>query len=153
MGHTSTWLFTLTANSAGVYMLKLCSPGPHKPVYFLRRLRAFDISTNVLLLFYRATIESVRYMAYANLSVHSKSQLQRTTSTKIIGCGRFPSLQEIFEQALVPQARRICSDARLVMERSRVRVPVGAEGEFCSPASTFSADSYFGIRSTSMLAQ
>ena len=87
-------------------MLKLCSPGPHKRVYFLRRLRAFDISTNILLLFYRATIESIRYIAYANLSVHSKSQLQRTTSTKIIGCGRFPSLQEIFEQALSPTSTK-----------------------------------------------
>ena len=28
LGHTSIWVFTLTANSAGVYMLKLCVPGP-----------------------------------------------------------------------------------------------------------------------------
>ena len=33
-------------------------------------------------------------------------------------------------------------------ERSRVRVPAGAEGECSSPGSTFCADSYFGIRST-----
>ena len=36
----------------------------------------------------------------------------------------------------------------LVIERSKVRVPAGAAGEFSSPAgSTFCADSYFGIRS------
>ena len=35
-----------------------------------------------------------------------------------------------------------------VIERSQVRVPAGAAGEFSSPGSTFCADSYFGIRST-----
>ena len=33
-------------------------------------------------------------------------------------------------------------------ERSRVRIPAGAAGEFSSPGSTFFADSYFGICST-----
>ena len=32
-----------------------------------------------------------------------------------------------------------------MIERSRVRVPSGAAGEFSSPGSTFSADSYFGF--------
>ena len=40
-----------------------------------------------------------------------------------------------------------------MIERSRVRVPVGPVGEFSSPGSTFCADSYFGIRSTSVLPQ
>ena len=38
-------------------------------------------------------------------------------------------------------------------ERSRVRIPAGAAGEFSSPGSTFFADSYFGIRSTPVLPQ
>ena len=33
-------------------------------------------------------------------------------------------------------------------ERSGVRVPAGAAGEFSSPGSNFCADFYFGIRST-----
>ena len=41
----------------------------------------------------------------------------------------------------------------LVIERSLVRVPAGAAGEFSSPGSTFCADSYFGIRSTPLLLQ
>ena len=41
----------------------------------------------------------------------------------------------------------------LVIERSRVRIPAGAAGEFSSPGSTFCADSYFGIRSTPVLPQ
>ena len=32
-----------------------------------------------------------------------------------------------------------------MIERSRVRVPAGAAGEFPSPGSTFCVDSYFGI--------
>ena len=39
-------------------------------------------------------------------------------------------------------------------ERSRVRIPAGAAGEFIYlPGSTFCADSYFGIRSTPVLPQ
>ena len=38
-----------------------------------------------------------------------------------------------------------------MIERSRVRIPAGAAGEFSSPGSTFCADSYFGIRSTRVL--
>ena len=40
-----------------------------------------------------------------------------------------------------------------MIERSRVRIPAGAAGEFSSPGSTFYADSYFGIRSTPVLPQ
>ena len=40
-----------------------------------------------------------------------------------------------------------------MIERSRVRIPAGATGEFSSPWSTFCADSYFGIRSTLALPQ
>ena len=40
-----------------------------------------------------------------------------------------------------------------MIERSLVRIPEGAAGEFSSPGSTFCADSYFGIRSTPVLPQ
>ena len=40
-----------------------------------------------------------------------------------------------------------------MIERSRVRIPAGAAGEFSSPGSTFCADSYFGICSTPVLPQ
>ena len=40
-----------------------------------------------------------------------------------------------------------------MIERSRVRIPAGAAGEFSSPGSTFCADSYFGVRSTPVLPQ
>ena len=40
-----------------------------------------------------------------------------------------------------------------MIERSQVRIPAGAAGEFPSPGSSFSADPYFGIRSTPVLPQ
>ena len=40
-----------------------------------------------------------------------------------------------------------------MVERSQVQIPAGAAGEFSSPGSTFCADSYFGIRFTSVLPQ
>ena len=42
---------------------------------------------------------------------------------------------------------------RLVIERSRIRVPAGVMGEFYSPGSTFCADSYFGISFIPVLPQ
>ena len=42
---------------------------------------------------------------------------------------------------------------KLMIKRSWVQVPAGAVGEFSSPESTFSADSYFGIHSIPMLPQ
>ena len=38
-----------------------------------------------------------------------------------------------------------------MIERSRVRIPARAAGEYSSPGSTFCADSYYGIRSTPVL--
>ena len=38
-------------------------------------------------------------------------------------------------------------------ERSRVRIPAGAAGEFSSPGSTICADSYFSIHYTPVLPQ
>ena len=40
-----------------------------------------------------------------------------------------------------------------MIERSRVRVPAGAAGEFSSPGSTFCADSYFGTPSVTAVAR
>ena len=40
-----------------------------------------------------------------------------------------------------------------MIERSWVRIPAGAAGEFSTPGSTFCADSYFSIHSTPMLPQ
>ena len=70
--------------SWSVLVEAVCSRA-QKCLNFLQRLRAFGVSTNILLLFYHATIESmIRYgitSFYGNLSVKSKSQLLHITGT------------------------------------------------------------------------
>ena len=64
---------------------------------------------------------------YGNLSVQSKSQLLHITSTssKLVGCTLSPSLQAIFEQTLVWQAQKICSDATYVLHPEYQLLPSG----------------------------
>ena len=52
-----------------------------------------------------------------NQSVPSKSWLLHTTSTssKIGGCTLSPSLQEMFQQTLIRQAQKVCSDPTHVL--------------------------------------
>ena len=84
-----------------------------------RSIEAF--STNILLFFYRAAVESlIKYgikSFYGNLSVQFKPQLMSITitSSRIVGCTFSLSLLEILEQTLVRQAQKICSDATHVL--------------------------------------
>ena len=78
-------------------------------MHFLRRLRVHGVATNIMLLFYRANMESViRYGIttwFGNLSVTLKSQLQNLVKRagKIIGMQPPCSLQEIFDQTVRKQ--------------------------------------------------
>ena len=69
LGYASIWVFTLTANSAAAYMLKRRNVST-----FSSDSEHFGVSTNILLLFYHATIESlIRYgivSFYGNLSMY-----------------------------------------------------------------------------------
>ena len=84
-------IFTLTANWQQTQLECTCSRA-QKRLCFLWRLGALGVSTNLLLLFYRATTESlIRYgitSVYGNQSVQSKSQFLHITSTssKTVGC-------------------------------------------------------------------
>ena len=77
--------------SWSVHFEAVCSRA-QKRLCFLWRLGALGVSTNLLLLFYRATTESlIRYgitSVYGNQSVQSKSQFLHITSTssKTVGC-------------------------------------------------------------------
>ena len=125
LSHTSTWVFTLTANSAGVYM-QLCAPGPRNVSTY------FGVSTNILLLFYRATIEIVIRSGitsfYGNLSVHSKITIPAHREHFFKNSRPYslsPSLQKVFEQTLVRQAQKICSDATEVLHSECQLLPSG----------------------------
>ena len=61
-----------------------------------------------------------------NQSVQSKSQLRITsTSSKTVGHTLSPSLQEMFEQSLVRQAQKVCSDAKHVLHSEYQLLPSG----------------------------
>ena len=84
-------------------------------LYFLRQLRKFKVSQQVLLQFYRAAIESVLTFSistwYGSTSHQERNELDRIvdTASKIIGC-HVPSLQVIYEKRLLRRASHIVSD-------------------------------------------
>ena len=98
-----------------VHVEAVCS-WAQKHLYFLQWLRAFSISTNILLLFYCATIGSMIRSGITsfceNLSVQSRSQLLRivSTSTKIVGC-TLSFTPGSLQQTIVWQAQEVCFDA------------------------------------------
>jgi len=110
----------------------------HQRLYFLRRLRVFGVGKSIMLIFYRATIESVlRYGItswFGNLSVKSKTQLFNLVKTagKIMGTAPPLNPQELFDQATTRQAKNIISDTNhalflefeLLTSGKRYRVPM-----------------------------
>ena len=84
-----------------------CCAKIHQRLHFLRRLRLFGVSVNIMLIFYRASIESIlRYGIaswFGNLTVKYKSQIARLAKMagKIMGMSSPPiTPQAIFEQAV-----------------------------------------------------
>ena len=109
-----------------------CCAKIHQRLHFLRRLRLFGVSTNIMLIFYRASIESImRYGItswFGNLTVKFKSEITRLAKTagKIMGMSSPPStLQNIFDQAVLRQARNIISDHAHVLNCEYVLMRTG----------------------------
>ena len=100
-------------------------------LYFLRRLRAFGVDQKFMLLFYHAVLESImRYGItawYGNLTVQSKSQIARLVQTamKIMGVKKHPSLQNIYEQSIIRQAKTIVSDPTHILHPELQLLPSG----------------------------
>ena len=98
----------------------------------------------VMLLFYRAVVESVlRYAItvwFGNLTVKVKSQITRLTHSalKVVGVREYPTLQVIYEESVLRQARRIIEDPthflhseyELLPSGRRYRVPVKSKKRF-----------------------
>ena len=84
-----------------------------------------------MLIFYRAVLESlVRFgitVWFGNLSVQLRSKLLRLVQTagKIIGVRQLPSLQSIYEQATLKQAKKIVNDVTRVLNGEFVLLPSG----------------------------
>lgn len=104
----------------------------------------FGIQQKVMLLFYHAVIESIfRYAIsvwFGNLTVKLKSQINRLalSALKVMGVREHPTIQAIFEDTVLRQARKIIEDPshvlnseyKLLPSGRRYRIPVKNEKRF-----------------------
>ena len=104
----------------------------HQRLHFLRRLRLFGVCRNIMLIFYRASIESiVRYSItswFGNLSVKYKSEILRLVKMagKIMGMSTPPITPQVtFEQSTIEQAKKIVSDPSHVLYPEYRLLPSG----------------------------
>jgi len=90
-------------------------------VHFLRRLRLFGVSSNIMLIFYKATIKSIlRYgivVWFGSLTVKLRAQINNLVKVagKIMGTQTISSLQDIFEHCTLQQANKILLDSSHVL--------------------------------------
>ena len=108
----------------------------HQRLHFFRRLRLFGVSKNIMLIFYRASIESIlRYGItswFGNLTVKYKSEILRLAKMagKIMGMSAPPiTPQVIFEQATIGQVKKIVSDPSHVLYPEYRLMPSGRRYE------------------------
>ena len=78
----------------------------------MRRLRLYGVSSHIMMIFYRAIVESIlRYGIsswFGNLTVKLKSKLAsiHKTAMKIIGRKDYEPIQSIYEQAVRKKQRK-----------------------------------------------
>lgn len=100
-------------------------------LHFLRRLRVHGVAKSVMLLFFRTCIESVlRYGITSwcgNLSVKLKTQINNLLKRagKIMGTPPPLSLQEVLEETMIKQSRRIANDPTHVLSNQYELLPSG----------------------------
>ena len=84
-------------------------------LYFLRWLRSFGLSTQIILNFYKAVIESVLTFSttvwFGSITVKEKLRLNRVvnTASQIIG-SPLPSLESLYQQRLLRRAGLVSQD-------------------------------------------
>ena len=106
--------------SWGTQVANVCAK-IHQRLHFLRRLRVFGVCKNIMLIFYRAAIESIlRYGItswFGNLSVKSRAEISSLVKTagKIMGITPPLNPQDLFEQATIRQANAILTDSSHVL--------------------------------------
>ena len=85
-------------------------------LYFLRRLRSFGLTTQIMLTFYRAAVESVLTFSiivwFGSITVKEKLILNRVVKTAFRIIGRdIPSLESLYQQRLLGRATLISHDS------------------------------------------
>jgi hypothetical protein len=107
----------------------------HSRLYFLRKLRQFKVSKEVLMMFYRASIESVMTFNFTTwlfaCSAEDRYKLDRVIkqAEKIIGT-QLPSLDDLIKSRTIRKVHRtmadeshpLCSQFQLLPSRRRLRV-------------------------------
>lgn len=100
-------------------------------LHFLRRLRVHGVDKDIMILFYKAAIESiVRYgmvVWFGNLSVKLKSSLQTLIKRagKIIGQVQSTTLNELFVEAVKKHSFKIINDPNHVLCSEYEMMPSG----------------------------
>lgn len=100
-------------------------------LHFLRRLRVFGIDKDIMMAFYRASIESIiRYgitVWFGNLSVKLKAQLQTLIKRagKIMGMPPPTSLQVLFDESVMRQGQTIAEDQEHILHGEYELLPSG----------------------------
>ena len=100
-------------------------------LHFLRRLRVFGIEKEIMMAFYRASIESIiRYgitVWFGNLSVKLKAELQTLIKRagKIMGMPPPTSLQALFDETVKRQGLKIIEDDEHVLHGEYEILPSG----------------------------
>ena len=100
-------------------------------LHFLRRLRLFGVSKNIMSTFYNAVLESlIRYgMAawFGCLTVQLKSRILKMvhTAMKVIGKKDLLSLQPIFEKKVISLAHKVLTDPSHILFSEYELLPSG----------------------------
>ena len=95
---------------------RLAAKKANKRLFFLRQLKRFRVNTRILVLFYRATIESVLSFSfsvwYGNATLEDKRLLNSVVKAaeRIIGC-KLPSMEDIYLSRTVRRASKIMKDS------------------------------------------
>ena len=99
-------------------------------LYFMRKLRSFNVNTRVMLLFYRCFIESVLTFSmqcwYGSLTLKSKCSLNKIIlmATKLSGVS-VSDLQSLFDSRVLNLAERILSDPTHILFSEYKLLPSG----------------------------
>ncbi len=120
----------------------------HQHLFFLRRLRKFEMSLSILRSFYSCTVESILTSCitawFGNSTAGNRKALQRVVRTaRHIVEGELPSPQDIYTRQCIRKARRIIKDSSYPSHRLLSLHPSGRHLRSIRSHSSWLRDSFF----------
>lgn len=116
---------------AGNHILITCATNCSRDCFFLRWLRLYGVSNQIMLIFYKAILESlIRYGItawFGNLTVQLKNRLanMHRTAMKIIGMKQYESVENLYNRAVMTQATKISLDSTNPLSSEYELLPSG----------------------------